>query len=137
MSEAIENLKSALQKAMAGRPKIGGFPYLAEVLRSAGVKRNLWSLPSCQSLYLTEYGSVAMLATPLITDAADVPRFDSDSLIAALRVDQAGRSTFPEFLMAAWQAGIVSYEVDFLARTVTYFGPAGESYIEPYPAVEL
>jgi hypothetical protein len=25
MSDAIENLKSAQQKAMAGRPKVGGF----------------------------------------------------------------------------------------------------------------
>ena len=137
MSKAIENLKSAQQRAMAGRPTVGGFPYLAEVLRSAGVKRNHWSLPSCQSLYLTEQGSVAMLGAPLITDIADVPQFDRDALIAALRIDQAGQSTFPEFLMAAWKAGVVSYEVDFLARTVTYFGSAGERYVEPYPAVEI
>jgi hypothetical protein len=26
---------------MAGRPKVGGFPYLAETLRRAGVKRNV------------------------------------------------------------------------------------------------
>jgi uncharacterized protein YbcV (DUF1398 family) len=37
MSIAIENLNSAMQRAMAGRPKVGGFPYLAEVLRQAGV----------------------------------------------------------------------------------------------------
>ena len=42
MTSAIENLKSAQQRAMAGRPKIGGFPYLAETLRHAGVIRNLW-----------------------------------------------------------------------------------------------
>jgi len=137
MSKAIENLKSAQQRAMAGRPKVGGFPYLAEMLRSAGVKRNLWSLPSCQSLYLTNFGPVVMLGTPLITDISDVPRFDRGSLIAALRIDQAGQGTFPEFLMAAWKAGVVSYEVDFMVRTVTYFGSAGESYIEPYPAAKL
>ena len=54
MSKAVENLQSAQQRAMAGRPKVGGFPYLAETLRGAGVTRNLWSLPSCQSLYLTK-----------------------------------------------------------------------------------
>ncbi len=32
MSKAIDNLHSAQQRAMAGRPKVGGFPYLAETL---------------------------------------------------------------------------------------------------------
>lgn len=61
MSLAIETLKAALQRAMAGRPKVGGFPYLAETLRRAGVTRNLWFLPACQSLYPTEHGSVVSL----------------------------------------------------------------------------
>jgi uncharacterized protein YbcV (DUF1398 family) len=30
MSKAIENLEAAQRKAFAGRPKVGGFPYLAE-----------------------------------------------------------------------------------------------------------
>ena len=54
MSSAIEKLQAAQKRAMAIRPKVGGFPYLAEVLRQAGVKRNLWFLPSCQSLYLMD-----------------------------------------------------------------------------------
>ena len=137
MSLAIENLNSALQRAMAGRPRVGGFPYLAEVLRRAGVTRNLWSLPACQSLYLTDKGPVVMQATPLITGMADVPPFDRDALITALRTDQAGKSTFPEFLAAAWKAGVISYEVDFVARVVTYFGSAREKYVESYPAAEV
>jgi len=60
MSKAIENLEAALQRAMAGRPKVGGFSYLAETLRRAGVTRNLWYLPSCQSVYLTVSGPVVM-----------------------------------------------------------------------------
>jgi uncharacterized protein YbcV (DUF1398 family) len=134
MSKAIENLKSAQQRAMAGRPKVGGFPYLAETLRRVGVTRNLWSLPACQSLYLTEEGPVMMQGTPLVVGMVDVPRFNRDALIAALRADQAGESTFPEFLMAAWKAGVVSYDVDFVARNVTYFGAEDESYAESYPA---
>lgn len=137
MSKAIENLKSAQQRAMAGRPKVGGFPYLAETLRTAGVTRNIWSLPACQSLYLTEHGIVVTQGTPLITGMEDVPPFHRDALIAALRTDQAGKSTFPEFLMAAWRAGVVSYDVDLLARTVTYHGSAGQSYVESYPAAQL
>jgi uncharacterized protein YbcV (DUF1398 family) len=41
MSKALENLQAAQQRAMVGRPKIGGFPYLVETLRRAGVLRNL------------------------------------------------------------------------------------------------
>jgi uncharacterized protein YbcV (DUF1398 family) len=135
-SQAISNLKVALQRAMAGRPKVGGFPYLAETLRRAGVLHNLWHLPSCQSLYLTEAGPVMTQGTPLFTETADVPPFDQAALVKALRTDQVGESTFPQFLSAAWQAGVVSYKVDFTARTVAYYGVNEEKYVEEYPRVE-
>lgn len=137
MSDAITHLQAALQSAMSERPKVGGFPYLAETLRRAGVTRNVWHLPACQSLYLTANGPVVIQGTPLITGTADVPAFDQDALITALRTDQAGNSTFPEFLTATWQAGVVSYDVDFAARTCTYYGAKGEAYLEEYPAVAL
>jgi uncharacterized protein YbcV (DUF1398 family) len=122
---------------MAGRPKVGGFPYLAETLRRAGLQRNLWYLPSCQSVYVMQHGAVVMQGTPLLSGMADVPRFDREALVAALRTDQAGKSTFPEFLQATWQAGITRYEVDFAARTCTYYGADGQNYIEEYPEVEI
>lgn len=137
MSKAIENLERAQKRAMAIRPKVGGFPYLAEALRQAGVTRNLWTLPSCQSIYLTRDGPVTMQGAPLVSGTADVPAFDQEALIRALRTDQAGASTFQEFLSASWQAGVVRYEVDFAARTVAYYGCNDERYIESYPAVDL
>lgn len=137
MSKAIENLIEAQKFAMSIRPKVGGFPYLAEVLRRAGVTRNLWSLPSCQSVYLTKAGSVVSQGTPLLTGNAEIPVFNRDALIRALRTDQAGESTFPEFLRASWEAGVVSYDVDFENRKVTYYGVLGDSYTEEYPAVEV
>lgn len=137
MSKAIETVQAALQRAMAGRPKVGAFPYLAETLRRAGVTRNRWSLPSCQSLYLTQEGPIVMQGNPLLSGVADVPRFNREALIAALRTDQAGQSTFPEFLLATWQAGVVRYDVDFAARTCTYYGCEDESYVESYPAAKI
>ena len=137
MSEAIENLQAAMQRAMAVRPKVGGFPYLAETLRLAGVTRNVWYLPACESLYLTGLGAVVMPGTPLVSGMVDVPPFDRDALIAALRTDQAGKSTFPEFVTSTWRAGVVRYEVDFAARNVSYFGASGEEYVEDYPAVQV
>jgi uncharacterized protein YbcV (DUF1398 family) len=135
MSKAIDNLTIAMKRAAAIRPRVGGFPYLAEVLRQAGATSNVWSLPSCQSLFLTREGAVVMQGTPLVTGVCDVPAFDQDALIAALRIDQAGESTFPEFLSATWQAGVVRYEVDFTAHTVAYQGCHGEKYVEAYPTV--
>jgi uncharacterized protein YbcV (DUF1398 family) len=137
MSKAIDNLQAAQQRAMAIRPKVGGFPYLAETLRRAGVTRNLWFLPACQSLYLTEEGPVVTQGTPLVSGIVDVPPFDRGALIAALRIDQAGKSTFPEFLAATWRAGVVRYDVDFTARRVAYYGSHDEEYIEDYPAVQV
>ena len=133
----MENLLAAQQQGMAGRPKFGGFPYLAETLRRAGVTRNQWFLPACQSLYLTQHGPVVILGTPLVSGTVDVPRFDREALIAALRTDQAGNSTFPEFLLASWRAGVVRYDIDFAARTCAYYGCEDEHYIESYPAVRI
>ena len=118
-------------------PKVGGFPYLAEVLRQAGVQYNYWFLPSLQSLYLTKHGSIVNQGTPILTGFADIPAFNQEAVIHALRVDQAGKSTFPEFLAAIWQAGVIRYEVDFSNRTVSYFGSDPTSYVESYPAVEI
>ena len=137
MSKAIENLEAAQRMAMAIRPKVGGFPYLAEALRRAGVTRNVWFLPACQSLFLTNLGPVVAQGTPLAAGTVDVPPFSREALISALRTDQAGESSFPEFLEASWRAGVVRYDVDFTARTVAYYGCNGEEYVEAYPAVEI
>jgi uncharacterized protein YbcV (DUF1398 family) len=107
MSKAIQNLEAAHKWAMANRPKAGGFPYLAEALRRAGVTKNIWFLPACQSLYLTNDGPVVTQDKPLISGPADVPAFNREALIRALRTDQAGESTFPEFLEATWRSGVV------------------------------
>jgi uncharacterized protein YbcV (DUF1398 family) len=137
MSRASENLSEAMRLGMSLRPKVGGFPFLAETLRSAGVLKNIWSLPSCQSLYVLKEGSVVSQGHPLVTGMHDVPIFDEAALIRALRKDQAGEGSFPEFLSSTWQAGVVSYEVDFINRKVHYYGASGECYAETYPAVEI
>jgi len=137
MSKAIDSVNSAMQRAAAVRPKVGGFPYLAESLRQVGVTRNIWSLPACQSLFLTDQGPVVMQGVPLVSGTVDVPAFDREALIKALRIDQAGESTLPEFLAASWRAGVVRYDVDFAARKVAYMGCNGEEYVEAYGAVKI
>jgi len=137
MRSPVETLTAAQAHAMSVRPQVGGFPVLAEVLRHAGVQANRWSLPSCQSVYVMKEGSVVQQGTPLVIGTHAVPDFDEAALIAALRTDQQGRSTFPEFLKATWNAGVIGYDVDFERRKVTYYGARGESYAESYPAVDV
>lgn len=137
MNSITEKLTEAQKYAMSVRPKVGGFPVLAEVLRQAGIQLNRWTLPSCQSVYLMKDGSVVQQGTPLVTGTHEVPKFDRHALISAIKSDQEGRSTFPEFLLAAWKAGVVGYDADFTGRKVTYYGSHGESYLEEYAAVEV
>lgn len=72
-----------------------------------------------------------------MTGTVDVPKFDRDGLTAALRADQAGKSTFPEFVSASWRAGVIRYDVDFNARTCKYYRSNDEEYVEEYLAVEV
>lgn len=137
MSANVEKLMSTMQYAMKIRPKVGGFPYLAEALRASGVIKNTWSLPSCQSVYVTSEGNIVMQGTPLVNGPHDIPKFNQEALIQALRKDQAGNSTFPEFLDSTWKAGVVGYEVDFANRNVVYYSCLGEKYVESYPEVKL
>ena len=58
MSTITDKLIEAQKYGMSIRPKTGGFPVLAEVLRQAGAQMNRWSLPSCQSIYVMKEGSV-------------------------------------------------------------------------------
>jgi len=137
MSKMIQKLTQAQSHAMSVRPKVGGFPVLAEVLRQAGVLTNRWSLPSCQSVFTFAEGSVVQQGTPLLQGAHEIAPFQHEALITAIRTDQEGKSTFPEFLQAAWKAGVVGCDVDFVGRKVTYYGAKGESYLEEYVGVEL
>jgi uncharacterized protein YbcV (DUF1398 family) len=86
---------------------------------------------------LTGKGPVVMQGQPLVSGAAVIPVFDREGFIKPLRIDQAGESTFPEFLAASWRAGIVRYDVDFEKRTVSYYGCNDEEYVEAYPAVDI
>ena len=137
MSKNIEKLIEAQKQAMLIKPKIGGFPVLAEVLRQAGVLMNRWSLPSCQSVYVMKEESVVQQGIPLVTGLHEIPKFNTEALVSAIRADQQGLTTFPEFIEATWKAGVIKYDADFVLRKVIYYGLNDESYSEEYPAVEV
>lgn len=136
MNTPQEKLQKAFAYAIENRPAVGGFPFLAECLKQAGVINNTWTLPSCESIYVFEEGAVVNVGTPLISGMADVPVFNQEKLIEVLRADQEGKTTFEEFLMGAWNAGVTHYNVDFINRKVVYIGAKGEVYSENYPEVK-
>jgi len=137
MSSIIDTITAAQAHAAAVRPRVGGFPYLAEALRRAGVTAYFFDVPSMSVVYATDEGDVLQPGELLRSVKTVIPPFDEAALIAALRTDQAGLSTFPEFVEASLRAGVVRYEVDTSARTCTYYGVHGERYVEHYPEVEL
>lgn len=137
MSSAIANLQAAHERAAALRPQAHGFPYLAEVLRQAGVSTYHHSIPSGTTFYVTEAGPVVMQSDPVVQGMADVASWNEDALVAAIRTDQSGSSSYPQFARSCWEAGVVHYDVDLQRRTCTYSGVAGEQYVESYPQVEL
>lgn len=137
MKNLVTKLEEAQKLGMSLRPKVGGFPILAEALRCAGIRLNQWSLPSCQSVYIMSEGNLVQQGTPLITGTHEIPSFNKVDLISAIRKDQEGKSTFPEFLKEAWLAGVIGYNVDFEKREVCYYGVNDERYVESYQAIEL
>ncbi len=133
----IETITTAYERGTAARPKVGGFPYLAEALRQAGVMKYYFDVPSMTVIYVTAGGDVLQPGRLIRTEMTAVAEYDEAAVIEAIRVDQRGESTFPEFVEAGFRAGVIRFEVDTAARTCTYFGARGEAYVEQYPAVEL
>lgn len=132
-----ETIAEAQARGAAARPATNGFPVLAESLRLAGVTRIEVTVPSWTTVLTTDVGSVIQQGEPMLTGSAEVPPFDRPAFLAALRADQEGRCTFPEWMEATWRAGVVWYAVDLAARTCTYRSPAGDAYVEEYASVEL
>ncbi len=138
----ILRLQKAFEIAMKLKPDAGGFPYFAEALRRAGFLKNHWNLPGCDALYETDFGNFAQQIPSLVPangTIAVISGFDREKVIRAIRDDQAGKTTFPEFLQNIWEGGIVSYDVDFTKRIVIYYGfdKANCYYEESYPDVHI
>ncbi|MDU4037198.1 MAG: DUF1398 domain-containing protein, partial [Lactococcus lactis] len=69
---AIELVEGAMKKAETISPKVGGFPYLAECLREAGVLKNVWTLPAGQSTFWTVAGVISLTNAPMLTGFQEV-----------------------------------------------------------------
>jgi uncharacterized protein YbcV (DUF1398 family) len=134
---SIDTLQAALARGAALRPATNGFPFLAEALRQAGVRKNSFDVASATAVYLLRETSVIVTGTAILDGTREVPAYDQTTIRAAIDADKGGQTTFPEFLRRIWDGGIFRFEVDTEARTCSYFSPAGDVYLEHYPAVQL
>ncbi len=131
----VETVAQAQRRGAAARPRVNGFPYFAEALRAAGITLVHTSIATGGSVYYLADGAVAQSFDPIVGPVEAVPAWNETALIGAIRADQAGLTTFPEFLHDTWQAGVIHFVVDLADRTCTYFGTSDNHYVETYPAV--
>jgi uncharacterized protein YbcV (DUF1398 family) len=138
-STPTQLVADALARGMRVRPRVGGFPSLAEALRQAGIHLVHCDVASRATSYHVATSVVIDLQTPLAKGLTEVAAFDRDALVAAIGRDQRGESTYDEFVGAIWQAGVVTYDVDLAERTCTYVGadPTLDAYVERYAAAIL
>lgn len=132
-----KNIQRAMLKANHIGAESKGFSYLAECLRQEGIVKNIWHLPSEDSFYFSQAGSLVNPGNPLIGRVGPCPDFDQIALIKNIRANQAGKISFPEFLVSLWKAGVIRYEIDFTTRQMSYFDAFDQVYQENYPTVEI
>jgi uncharacterized protein YbcV (DUF1398 family) len=122
MSAPTNIVRAALSHGAAIRPRVGGFPHFAECLLQAGVRHVDVTVPTASTVYV-------------LADTAVLKQ--GDTLQAVIRADQAGETTYAEFVASSWAAGVIAYQVDLDVRTCTYHGAHGEHYVETYDPVDV
>lgn len=138
MADPIDVLSMALDRAARVRPAVGGFPYLAEVLRDSGFDHVRCDVAGGTLLYRGPVGAVVTRGPGQVAATATVRPWDQAALVAAIRADQRGERTFPEFLAGCWSAGVTDYDVDLIGRACTHrSADPGRRYVEEYAAVEV
>ena len=108
------------------------YPIVFNMLLEAGVTHYETNVGQFEIVYsgeggeLTDYGPNNFSVVP-------ATRFDPEATKRAIQRSQRGETQYPEFLREIAAAGIHTYRVDMAARTVTYRGAQGETYVESVP----
>ena len=110
------------------------FPEVVAKLVAAGVERyHADLLRGEKTYYMPDGASHVVAARPL--GIAPTRDFSADGVRDAVRAIQAQQIDYREFCSRIATAGCVDYLVSLAGRRAVYFGRTGESYVEPFPAV--
>jgi len=102
------------------------YPDLAARLAAAGVLSYTVDVASKITLYRFENG-VIHLSEKTDAPVAISPQFDKGAVVKAIRDNQEGRTTYPEFMQGMANSGVIFYEATLNGENprVTYIGIGG------------
>jgi uncharacterized protein YbcV (DUF1398 family) len=111
------------------------YPQFVGLLSEAGVRTYHVDVPSHTVVYRNGEEAHTEHGQPVVPEDARTPAlFDESGVKAAIAGNQQGKGDYLTFLRQIWASGVVGYDVDLGARTVTYRGAAGEVYVEAIPS---
>ena len=125
-------MKHAVETAIQ-RARDGGitYPQFVQVLIDAGVTSYHVDVASHAISFLCGADEIhAERGAPTAQSGARPSSFSKDGLVAAIRENQQGKSTYSVFLERIWAAGVTTYDVDVTGRMITYRGARGETHTE-------
>lgn len=123
MSEA--DLRAAVENA----DRQPTYAAAIQVLSEAGIHRYHTDVRCHTNVYRSQDATYTVPGDAIAPDGAVPERFDP----LAIRAAPSGEVDYTAFLRGLWAAGVVTYEVDLAARTLTYHGANGETEVEMLP----
>ncbi|MBS0650996.1 MAG: DUF1398 family protein [Verrucomicrobia bacterium] len=110
------------------------FPKTLTALKEAGVAYYDVDLMTYEIIY---HGDGKSLKQSGVLSYQQPPKkgpFDKNALFKAITKHQTEKTSYSDCMKEVIEAGIVSYRVDIIERTCSYFGSSeGESYVEKFP----
>jgi uncharacterized protein YbcV (DUF1398 family) len=111
------------------------FPQVVMKLMQAGVERYRTDMCRAEKTYYMPNGDSHVVAGAATT-VMPAQAFSAAGVEAAVRAVQAQRIDYKEFCERIVAAGCVDYTITLVGRKAIYYGRAGESLVEPFPAAK-
>jgi uncharacterized protein YbcV (DUF1398 family) len=108
------------------------FPQILQTLTAAGYESYHVDLLRHEYRYYQPDGR-SHRVTPDLPPHPAAQAFNTVGVQAAIRLSQAGKIQYREFIRLALEAGCVYYVVYLTGRKVVYFGRHGETHTENFP----